>query len=586
MNQIICLCHYKNDTKDLNKEIERINKLLKKQYLHKHSLSNHLIMCYKKHQCMNYRIKNKDYSILYNGEIYNILDIKKELLMKNYIFQTNDEAEVILAAYDAYKEKCLEIFNGGFTFIIHDGQQLFIARDIMGIKPLYYTTKNNTLIISNEIKSILAYLNEAIVDQEGIKELLGLGPSCTPGKTIYKDINSLRPAHYMIYDGNINIYRYWHPVDLEHNDSLEETIHKVKSIVIDSIQKQMDHHCSTMLSGGLDSSIITSIASQFTNPITTYSLSYEEQKEHFKAYEYQTTMDDDYIKEMIDLYHTNHVNIELTQQELVDYLEESLIARDMPGMADIDSSFYLFSKEISQNHKICLSGECADEFMGGYPWFYKKELYNQPYFPWMRDLDEKIKLFHPSIRKLNIKDYIIEQYKKTLKEIKTKDFKKQMMYLNKEWFMQTLLMRCESQTINSSLTVRVPFASKELFEYVYNIPYDYMFLNNEEKGLLRKAFEDFLPEDIAHRKKNPFPKTHHPLYTKLIIEKLEEILKDESNILYQLFDKNALFDLIQTKGESFQYPWYGQLMTGPQLLAYFYQIALWGKIYKIKLIKE
>lgn len=583
MNQILCIYNQKQ----LNKEYENINSLLKHKYSYQKKISNHLLMSYKTKQTINYKIKNHEYSIIYNGEIYNINDIKKDLLLKDYIFTTNDETEVIVAAYDAYKEKCLDLFDGVFVFIIYEQNQLFIARDLMGVKPLYYTYKNNTLIISNEIKTILAYLKEAIINQEGIKELLGLGPSCTPGKTIYKDIYSLRPAHYMIFNDNINIYRYWHPYDQEHTDTLQETINKVKSLVIDSISKQLFHtnHISTMLSGGLDSSIITSITHQYTHP-TTYSLNYEEQDKHFKAYDYQTTMDDEYIKEILERYPTHHKTIELKQKELVDYLEEALISRDMPGMADIDSSFYLFSKHIAKDDKICLSGECADEIFGGYPWFYKEELYKQPYFPWMRELDEKIKLFHPDIRKLNIKEYIIKQYQKTLNEINTKDFKKQMMYLNKEWFMQTLLIRCNSQTVPHSLTVRVPFADKKIFEYIYNIPYEYMFLNNEEKGILRKAFEDILPEDIAHRKKNPFPKTHHPLYTKLIIEKLEKTLEDPNNILYQLFDKEALLKLIKTKGESFQYPWYGQLMTGPQLLAYFYQIALWGNIYKIKIIKE
>lgn len=596
---IVCLCNYEKDILNLKKELDEMSHLLKYrgpdykgEYISKHVLMSHnrlsIIDIDKGNQPMHYKVNNKEYIMTYNGEIYNMIEIKKRLLELGYTFETSSDSEVILAAYDAYKEKCLDLFEGIFAFVIIDGNHLFIARDQMGVKPLYYCFKDNTLLIASEIKCILSYLKEAIVDKEGIKELLGLGPSCTPGKTIYKDIYSLRPAHYMVFDGHISIHRYWMPKDKEHADTIDETIHKVRSLVIDSIEKQLigDVPLSTMLSGGLDSSIITSIASQFIHHISTYSISYEGQKEHFKAYDYQTTMDDDYIQKMIDIYKTDHQNIELKQNELIDYLEESLIARDMPGMADIDSSFYLFSKAISNRHKVCLSGECADEIFGGYPWFYKEELYNQPYFPWMRELDEKIMLFHPDIRKLNIKDYIIEQYQKTLEEIKTDDFKKKMMYLNKEWFMQTLLTRCDSQTMRSSIEVRVPFANVKIFEYIYNIPYSYMFLNNEEKGLLRKAFEDFLPEDIAHRKKNPYPKTHHPQYAEMICLKLKETLEDENNILYQLFDKEALLKLIDTQGKSFQYPWFGQLMTGPQLLAYLYQIALWGKIYKIKLIKE
>ena len=593
---IVCLCNYTKDICSLENELKKMNQLLQYRgpddegmFISPHVLMGHrrlsIIDLENGKQPMQYSISNKKYTITYNGEIYNMIEIKKELMNIGYTFHTTSDTEVILAAYDAYKEKCVEKFEGIFAFVISDGDKLFIARDQMGVKPLYYCLKDNTLIIASEIKCILSYLKEAVIDNEGIKELLGLGPSCTPGKTIYKDIYSLRPAHYMIYDGQLSIVRYWMPQDKVHTDNLEQSIQKIKSLVIDSIQKQLlsDVPISTMLSGGLDSSIITAVSSQFINHLSTYSISYEGQKDHFKAYDYQTTMDDDYIKEMIDRYHTDHHNIILTQQQLIDSLETSLIARDMPGMADIDSSFYLFSNEISNNHKVCLSGECADEIFGGYPWFYKAELYNQPHFPWMRDLDEKISLFHKDIQKLNIKEHILKQYQQTLNEIHTDNKKKQMMYLNMEWFMQTLLTRCDSQTMRSSIEVRVPFASTAIFEYMYNLPEDYMFFNDEEKGILRKAFENLLPQDIAHRKKNPYPKTHHPLYTKLICEKLQETLQDNNNILYQLFDKEALFNLINSKGESFKVPWFGQLMTGPQLLAYLYQIALWGKIYKIRI---
>lgn len=589
---IVCMCNWNHDISDKENELNEMIDLLRYRGpddSHTY-VSHHVLMAHRRLSIID--LKNgqqpmhyKQYSIVYNGEIYNMIEIKKKLVALGYHFKTMSDTEVILAAYDAYKEKCIEMFEGIFAFVISDGKHLFIARDQMGVKPLYYAFKNQTLIIASEIKSILYYLKEAVVDNDGIRELLGLGPSCTPGRTVYRDVFSLRAAHYMIYDGDIHIHRYWMPKVKEHTDSLEETINKVKELVIESIQNQLisDVPISSMLSGGLDSSIITAISSQFITHLSTYSISYEGQKDYFKAYDYQTSMDDEYIDDMVLKYQSEHKNVTLSQEDLIQGLETSLIARDMPGMADIDSSFYLFSKEISKNHKVCLSGECADEIFGGYPWFYKEELYNQPHFPWMRDLDLKMKLFHKDIQSLNIKDYIIKQYHQSLNEIDSNDFKQKMMYINMEWFMQTLLTRCDSQTMRSSIEVRVPFASTKIFEYLYNMPYSYMFYNNEEKGILRKAFEKDLPESITHRKKNPYPKTHHPLYTKLIVEKLKESLKDSSNILYQLFDKEALMKLIETKGESFKAPWFGQLMMGPQLLAYLYQIALWGKIYKIKI---
>lgn len=593
---ITTICNYTRNILEYDEKLKRMTQLLSYRGPDNEgfSLSEHCLMGHRRlsiididngNQPMTYVFNGQTYRITYNGEIYNLIEIKNQLLALGYQFETQSDTEVVLVSYIEHQQNCLDLFEGIFAFVIDDGEKLFVARDQLGVKPLFYYQDQQTLVIASEMKCILSYIGRAIVDEQGVKELLGLGPSLVPGHTLYKGVYALRPGYYMYFDTECHIKCCWKLHDEAHTDNLEETIHKVQELVIESIQKQLlsDVPLSTMLSGGLDSSIITAIAAQYQRPLTTYSITYQDQEKFFKAYDYQTTMDDDYIKEMTDRYHTQHHKITLSQESLIDSLEESLIARDMPGMADIDSSFLLFSKEIAKTHKLSLSGECADEIFGGYPWFYKEELYNLPYFPWMKGLDQRLDLFNETIKKLNIKDYIIEKYQESLNEINTQDKKKQLIYLNSQWFMQTLLLRADSQTMRSSIEARVPFASVKIFQYLYNMPYDYMFLNNEEKGILRKAFEAFLPEDIAHRKKNPYPKTHSPIYTDLIYEKLKESLQDSSNILYSFFDKDKLLSFVESKGESFQSPWYGQLMMGPQLMAYFYQIYLWGKIYHIEL---
>lgn len=593
---IITICNYQKELFNLEDKLKAMTSLMSKRgpdhegcLITPHCLMSHrrlsIIDIDNGNQPMSYTFSNKTYRITYNGEIYNMIDIKNHLVGLGYTFQTMSDTEVILASYIEYQEHCLDLFEGIFAFVIDDGEKLFIARDPMGVKPLFYYLDQQTIVIASEIKCILSYIGKAVVDTEGVKELLGLGPSLTPGHTVYKGIYSLRPGYYMYFKDHCEMKCYWKLHDEKHDEDFDETVLKVKELVIESVQKQLlsDVPISTMLSGGLDSSIITAITNQYIQPLTTYSISYEDQEKYFKAYDYQTTMDDDYIDEMIARYPSQHHKVILKQTELLDSLEEALIARDMPGMADVDSSFLLFSKAISKSHKVALSGECADEIFGGYPWFYKEELYQQPYFPWMRDLDMKIDLFNDKVKALNLKDYIMQRYQESLDEINTQDKKKQLIYLNTQWFMQTLLTRADSQTMRSSIEVRVPFASTKILQYLYNMPYEYMFYQGEEKGLLRKAFEDFLPEDIAHRKKNPYPKTHSPIYSELIHKKLEASLNDPSNLLYSFFDKDKLKNFVDTKGESFTSPWFGQLMMGPQLMAYFYQIYLWGKIYHIEL---
>ena len=542
-------------------------------------------------QPFEYTYQDKTYRIIFNGEIYNMNELKKHLIDLGFHFSSQSDSEVLLVCFIAYREKCLNMLDGIFSFVIYYDDQIFACRDHLGVKPLYYYLKENDLIIASEIKAILMYLGKCVVDKTGIKELLGLGPSLSPGKTLYKDISSLRPAHYLFYDGNnCVIERYWCLQKNPHLKNYEETIQDVRYLVNQSIQRQLlsDVPISCMLSGGLDSSIITALSSQYVNNISTYSIDYLDQEKYFKPYDYQLTRDSDYIDEMVERYHSHHNNVVLSQKNLIIFLKQSMIARDAPGMADIDSSFLLFCKEIKRHHKVVLSGECADEIFGGYPWFYKKELYSLDTFPWIQDIDQRLDLLNENIKKLNIKDYVQNQYYQTLQEIDYLDQsfydtnKRKMIYLNIEWFMQTLLTRSDSQSMYSAVELRVPFASKDLIEYMYNVPWAYMYKDQQEKSVLRDAFKDFLPDDIYNRKKNPYPKTHSPFFLTYIKRLLLETLNDKNNILYQLFDIKKLKHFIE-HSETIEVPWFGQLMMGPQLLAYFYQIYVWGKIYHVEL---
>lgn len=599
----ICMYDYTNDLTSQSQNFNKMLTLLKYRgpddfniVNSKHVLLGHcrlsIIDIDGGKQPFVYTYNDIDYSIVYNGEIYNMNTIKEQLINDGYHFTSQSDTEVIVASFIAYGPRCLNMLEGIFAFVISYQDKLFVARDQLGVKPLYYYQKDNLFIFSSEIKCILTYLGKCVVDETGIKELLGLGPSITPGQTLYKDIYSLRPAHYMtVFNGYKEINRYWKLTYHEHKHSYEETVYDIRNLLNHSIRQQLlsDVPISCMLSGGLDSSIITGVASQYITNLSTYSVDYQDQDKYFIPYEYQTTRDNHYIDEVNNMYQTKHKTITLSQQQLVYALKESLIARDAPGMADIDSSFLLFSKEIAQNHKVALSGECADEIFGGYPWFYREDLLNADGFPWIRDLDKRIDLFSDKIKSLNIKNYVNDKYQQTINEIDYHDYstedsnKRKMIYLNMEWFMQTLLTRCDSQTMRSSIEVRVPFANKDIFSYLYNVPWSFMYRNNTEKGLLRDAFKDFLPDDIYNRKKNPYPKTHSPIYRDLIVELLKESLTDENNLLLQLFNRDKLIGLINSGGTSFKYPWFGQLMAGPQLLAYLYQIYLWGRIYHIEI---
>lgn len=537
-------------------------------------------------------MKYDNYVIVYNGEIYNTDSIRKKLIKKGYSFNTTSDTEVILKGYACYKEKIVEKLEGIFAFAIYDGKDLFLARDRLGVKPLFYTQIDGNFLFASEIKALLKNdLVQPIIDKESLQELLGLGPSKIPGSGIFKGIKELRAAHYLTYKaGVIDIKRYWNVKDKKFDDTFEVCSTKVRRMLMDSIKRQMvsDVGISTFLSGGLDSSIITAVVSnelkKQNQVLDTYSIDYEDNDKYFKANKFQVSKDKKFIDIMKNAFKTNHTYEVISQRKLAKTLKESVIARDYPGMADIDSSLFWFSKQIRKEHKVILSGECADEIFGGYPWFYRKEIRERENFPWIDSLDERISLIKKDLaQKLDLKNFVKEKCELTLSEINVSDDEnlKKLFYLNMTWFMPTLLDRKDRMTMRASLEARVPFADTKLIEYLWNVPWKYKYKNNQEKGLLRHAFKNILPKEIIDRKKNPYPKTHNPKYTKIMIKLLKKRLKNKKSVLYKIFDYDKLMNLIETGGESFKTPWFGQLMTGPELLAYLYQFDIWTVKYKI-----
>lgn len=535
------------------------------------------------------------YTIVYNGELYNTEEIRNKLKDK-YEFTTTSDTELLLKGFIEYKEKILDMIEGIFAFAVFYDGKIFLARDRVGVKPLFYTRINNDFIFASEIKALLKNkMVEPVIDIKSLQELLSLSPSRIPGSGIFKDIYELRAGHYMIYDGKIKIKRYWNIKNQRCDDNFEQAKENVLSLLTDSIKRQMisDVGIATLLSGGLDSSIITAICSNEYQKIgkilDTYSIDYEDNEKYFKGNNFQVSRDNHYIELMNKKFKTNHFYEVITQKKLAKYLKESVVARDLPGMADIDSSLLWFSKKIRKNHKVVLSGECADEIFGGYPWFYKEEVRNRECFPWLDSIESRNNLLKEELKeKLKLKEFLKKQYENIIKEVpqvqnQEEQQYKNLFYINMNYFMATLLERKDRMTMRASIEARVPFADTKLIEYLWNIPWNYKYYNQKEKGLLRESFKTLLPEEITYRKKNPYPKTHNPVYTKLVAKMLKKRLKNKKSILYRLFDKEKLNELINSNGESFNEPWFGQLMTGPQLLAFLYQLDIWAKIYKIKI---
>lgn len=542
------------------------------------------------------------YTICYNGELYNTEDIRKELLQRGYTFQGHSDTEVLLFSYIEWGEDCTRHLNGIYAFAIWNEKEekVFMARDRLGVKPLFYKYDDGKLLFGSELKAILAHPGvRAEVTTEGLAEVLGLGPSRTPGHGIFAGVEELRPAHALTFskDG-LKIWRYWNVVSKEHTHTFEETVEQVQFLLKDAITRQLvsDVPLCTFLSGGVDSSAITAFAAMHYEKegkgrLHTYSIDYEDNEKYFKANAFQPNSDHPFIEKMIDTFNTIHHRCVISNEQLAEHLTEAVLVRDLPGMADIDSSLLWFCREIKQDFVVSLSGECADEIFGGYPWFYREDDLQSSNFPWMRSTEAREKLLRDEWReKLQLRNYVQTRYEESVQEtpvlegensIEAK--RRQLFYLNMNWFMATLLDRKDRMSMGASLEVRVPFADHRLVEYAWNIPWEMKMYKNREKGLLRKALEGVLPSDVLYRKKSPYPKTHNPYYTHAVTSWLKELRTEKDSILHELFDRNELQSLIESGGIVFETPWFGQLMTGPQLLAHLAQIHVWFKAYNINI---
>ena len=546
-------------------------------------------------------INGNKYVLVYNGELYNTEELRKSLLEEGYFFDSYSDTEVLLMSYIAWGVNCIKKFNGIFAFAIYDEEkeQVFLARDQMGVKPLFYSINNKNIIFASEIKAILANpMVKAQIDREGITELFALGPAVVPGKAIYKNILEIAPANCLLINKeNIKVWEYWKVTLQENKETVEEAAEHVRLLLFDAIKRQLvgDVPICTFLSGGLDSSAISAIAAEeFRNRgkiLNTYSIDYKDNEKYFKSSLFQPTSDKYWAFRMAEFIKSNHKNVVLNHKDLVLALKESTLARDLPGMADVDSSLLLFCKEIRKNFVVSLSGECADEIFGGYPWYTNEEMLNAKTFPWSRAVGMRKSILNEKIKKFNIEECAQYEYLKTLKEVphfENEDKKnyrmKEMFYLNLKWFMVNLLNRKDRCSMYNSLEVRVPFADIRIVEYAFNLPAEIKLLHGREKGILRKALEGVLPEDVVYRKKNPYPKTHNPIYTEMVCKEMNKILSDNNSPILEIIDKKVVKEIVDTEGKSYTTPWFGQLMTGPQLIAYLIQLNIWMKEYNVNIL--
>ena len=550
-------------------------------------------------QPMELRWAGERYVLVYNGELYNTDSLRRELEGLGHRFLGHSDTEVVLHAYAEYGEACLEHFNGIFAFAVWETvrESLFLARDRIGVKPLFYLLHREGLLFASEMKTILAYPGvRAELDETGAAQLILMGPGRLPGSGVFRGMQELESGCCARFKGGrLQRRRYWKLKDREHRDSFEETAQRVRELVTDAIRSQMvsDVPIGTFLSGGLDSSIISAICAgevaKRGERLRTFSVDYRDNDRYFQPGKFQPNSDGHFIRVMEETLNSRQSRTVLSPRDLADCLEEATIARDLPGMADVDFSLLAFCREIRRDVTVALSGECADEIFGGYPWYRDPEVRALEGFPWAQNTRTRASLLGEGLRgRLNPEEFVMDAYRKTCREsdilpgVSAQERRmKEMVNLNFKWFMQTLLDRKDRMSMYCSLEVRVPFCDYRIAEYLYGVPWEYKDYRSQEKGLLRYAMRGLLPEEVLYRKKSPYPKTFDPEYERIMDSRLRRTLNRGDSPLEALVDREALETLLD---EESPWPWYGQLMRRPQTMAYFLQLDFWLRHYNVQLL--
>ncbi len=549
-------------------------------------------------QPMSAVFRGASYTIVYNGEIYNQAELRRDLVLAGAEFHTGCDTETVLWSYIVWGEDAPVHLNGIFAFAVYDEAKgkVFLARDRLGVKPLFYSIVGSSFYFASEAGALFAHAAiKPEITKQGLWQLLFLTPVTLPGSGVFRQISELLPGYAASVTREGFFPRaYWKLEARECRDSAKTAAETVRSLLSDATRRQLnsDVPLAVLLSGGLDSSALAALAAGFLREdgvrLSTYSFEYEGNRQYFRASLFQPQGDDAFAGRLAEDLGTDHTVLTAPTAEVAGCLNDAVRARDLPGQADIDSSLLYYCREIKARHTVLLSGECSDEIFGGYPWFYRPEMLEHEFFPWLHDPTGRIRLFDPElVRPQEGLDYLREVSAAAKEgcpllhgECAEDRRARIATWLSTRLFMTNLLARKDRMSMYSAVEVRVPFSDHRILEYVFNVPWAIKFEGGVEKALLRHAMEGALPDYILHRKKSPYPKTHNPEYEKLVREMLAKRLNKKDSFLARALDRRRLSALLEGEDET----WFGQLMARAQLLAWLCQLDTFFEEYGVKLV--
>ena len=505
----------------------------------------------------NQPMKVGKYVIVFNGVIFNYRYLRKKLIKKGYNFKSSGDTEVIIQTFIEYGSKCVEYLDGVFAFSIYDSERktLFLARDRIGIKPLYYLKENNQFYFSSNIQGIIKNMNSTQINPIALNYQFTLHSVVPAPYTIINDINKLEPGHTLTVSksGGLIKNKFFDANEIELLDySHDEINENLDSLINSAIEKRInvaDVPVGILLSGGLDSSLITAIAKNYKEELNTFSIGFN-------------TIDDEkgdefyYSDSVANDFKTMHHKYKVSDRDLLDNLDEVIMNMSEPMFSQDSSAFYLLSKKVSEKTKVVLSGQGADEVFGGYFWY--RKIMNEKT---STDIDKLSKYYFDrtfnSYSSAISSEFVIENF--TFNDIKLKlnQMDSSLSLLDKIFRLELSMFiiddpvkRVDNMTMSHSLEARVPFLDIDLIKFMLSVKSEQKIMN-QDKYLLKKLSKSYLKNEVVNREKFYFPVPPLKIIKDSFFNYCKNILLSSEALERNIFQKQYIKKLLEKPNENF-----------------------------------
>ncbi len=502
----------------------------------------------------------------YNGELYNYRELRLELAVRGHHFRTHSDTEVVLNAWSEWGPRAVEHFNGIFAFAIWDNtdETLWLVRDHLGVKPLHYHREGDRLLFASEAKGILAHTEiPAAVNEDGLRQLV-LPLLKFPGTSPYSGVQEVPPGQILTFSrAGLRRTKYWDLAEVISGSAptpdLSTSVSKLRWLLEDTVERQTiaDVPLCTLLSGGLDSSLITALANAQPgrHGVESFSVDFSDAAANTDS---RSSLDRRFAREAADFIGSRHTNIVLDAAQLSDpsVRDSTVRARDLPnGFGDLEMSLLLLCAAIRKQATVALSGEAADEILGGYKWFHDQRAFWSDTFPWIADtpahghLHQRVlaTLEPDLIERLRLREYLNDEYTSALSGLDIDQAlapeerrHREVLYLGLTYFLPMLLDRSDRLSMASGLEIRVPFCDHRIVEHLVTLPRSVHNAGGREKGVLRDAVTGLLPTEVLERQKSPYPTTPDPDYSTSIARQVAEVVTDPPDGLREIFAPSLL----------------------------------------------